>query len=154
MSDSLQQPVTAARRVATSDGAKHFVRHFLEMLAAMLVGMGVVWLPLAGILALAGSSYTAAEEDLPVLIAVVMAIGMTAPMAAWMRHRRHSWPRVAEMAGAMFVLTGVLVIAYVAGAIGGKDMVEAQHGAMIPVMLGVMLLRRETYSQPVRSSDI
>ena len=27
-------------------------------------------------------------------------------MALWMRHRRHSWARVAEMAGAMFVPAG------------------------------------------------
>jgi flagellar biosynthetic protein FliP len=152
MSASLQRPITAARRVAATGnaGVRHFARDFLEMLAAMLVGMAATWLLLVGVLALAGSSYTAAENDLPVLIAAAMGIGMTAPMAAWMRHRGHDWARVAEMAGAMLVLTGGLIVAYAAGAIGGKDMVEAQHAAMIPAMLGVMLVRRGAYSQPFR----
>ena len=125
---------------------RHFARHFAEMLLAMLLGMAVVGLPFAGILLLAGSSYAEMEREAPVLVLLVMGIAMTAPMAAWMRHRGHDRARVAEMAAAMLALTAMLVALALAGA-EGKALVEAQHGAMILVMLGVMLFRWREYSR-------
>ena len=48
---------------------------------------------------------TAAEgmREHAVLFVVLQALGMTAAMVAWMRHRRHSWRSSSEMAAAMVV---------------------------------------------------
>ena len=77
---------------------KHFIRHYLEMVAAMFVGMGVLGMP-AGML---GRSSEAGEL-------LVMGASMTIPMVAWMRYRGHSWAIAGEMSGAMLVPTAVAI---------------------------------------------
>lgn len=125
-----------------------FARHFVEMLAAMLLGMLVLGGAFAGLLALGGLPPTEAERDAPGLVAAAMTASMTAPMAWWMRHRGMPWPRVVEMSGAMVAVSGALVVVFAAGALSASAMLEAQHGGMIAAMLGAMLLRRGTYAVP------
>src|SRR5512134_3771099 len=90
-------------RPGSIGGTLHFLRHFGEMLLAMVAGMMVLGAVDRGILAAAGASASSFQDTAPELVSLVMAFNMTAGMTVWMRHRRHPWPRVAEMAGAMFV---------------------------------------------------
>jgi hypothetical protein len=94
--------VTTARRptwraTLTNRG---FVVHYLQMLAAMGIGMLVLG-PLSMLV------------DAGVEVhALLMATWMTAGMTAWMAYRRHSWPATAEMALAMYLSFAVLLPAY------------------------------------------
>jgi hypothetical protein len=115
--------------------ARQFLRNFAEMLLAMVLGMAVFGSLLRGISAA------------PAAASLAMAVSMTLPMAAWMRHRGHAWARVAEMAGAMFLPAIVLVLLLLAGVVTGQPLLDIQHAAMVPGMLAVMLLRRREYSR-------
>lgn len=125
---------------------RRFLRHFAEMLVAMLLGMAVLGGAFSGILSLAGTSYSDTQRDVPALVSLVMAVNMTAPMAAWTRHRGHAWARVAEMSGAMFLPALALIALLPAGVVDGRSLIDIQHGVMVPAMLAVMLLRRSYYS--------
>jgi flagellar biosynthetic protein FliP len=115
-----------------------FVKHYGEMVAAMLVGMAGL-----GLVSLAGVGL----PDRVGLRLVEMAAWMTVPMVAWMRFRGHAWRPCAEMAASM-VVPAVAVLALLGtGALtdeGALMMIE--HTAMFPAMLAVMLLRRDEYS--------
>jgi hypothetical protein len=118
---------------------RQFVRHYLEMLVAMVVGMvalGPLWT-----LALGSSG----PLDRPELNALVMATNMTVAMSAWMRFRSHSWRATAEMAAAMYVPFLVLFPPLWLGVIDSRTMVVAGHVLMLPAMAGVMLLRPHEY---------
>jgi len=86
-----------------------------------------------------------------VVASLGMALAMTLPMVAWMRHRAHSWPRCAEMAGAMFAPALALIALHSGGVIGAEAVLPAQHAVMVPSMLALMLARRGEYSGPVES---
>ena len=120
----------------------HFVRHYLEMVAAMVVGMVVVGGALRGLLALAG---LALPTQYPELAALEMAFTMSVGMVAWMRYRRHGWASTLEMAGAMFVPAIALFPLLWADVIPGDALVMAEHVAMLPLMLLIMLRRRSEY---------
>lgn len=122
-----------------------FARHFVEMLVAMLVGMGAASALLALGSAAAGSGYTALERDEPALVLIVLVAGMTGAMVAWMRFRGHAPGLVAEMAGAM-VVSGVAILAVMAAGVDGTAALHAHHPVMLAAMLGAMLLRRREYS--------
>src|SRR5450631_3458681 len=88
---------------------RRFVRHFLEMVAAMFAGMAVLGGLVSlfcvvtghqGLLDHAGAS------------APIMATNMTVGMAVWMRHRGHGWVPVGEMASAMYAPLAVLLIPF------------------------------------------
>jgi hypothetical protein len=124
-----------------------FIRHFLEMVAAMVVGMAVLGAAVSGILALLGHSNLTHYVGLR---AMLMATYMSVGMAFWMRHRGHRWPRIGEMAGAMYGPFLVLIVPFWVGMIPGAALLAGGHLLMLPFMLGVMLLRREEYSQDHR----
>jgi hypothetical protein len=116
----------------------HFVRHYLEMVAAMLVGMyalgaldDLVWPALT------------ARADVGVL---VMATNMSIGMGAWMRFRGHLWWSIAEMSAAMYVPFVVLLAPFWAGAIGEHTVMAWGHLLMLPAMGLVMLLRPAEYA--------
>ena len=122
-----------------SAGARHFLRHSVEMAVAMLLGMAVAH-PLVRPL----------TSEAPGLAVLVMALAMSTPMAAWMRHRRKSWARVAEMTAAMLVPGLLLAVLAAAGVIeSGRAALDVQHALMFPAMLAAMLLRREAYTGEV-----
>lgn len=125
----------------TSNGT--FIRHFLEMVVAMTVGM-VALAPLWE-LVFAGLGV---EElfDRPDLSTLVMATNMTIGMTLWMRYRGHGWAAIGEMAAAMYVPFVILFIPFWAGAISGDVLVIAGHVLMLLCMVGVMLRRRTEYS--------
>ena len=134
-----------------SGGRRRFVRHFVEMVGAMLAGM-VVLGGLSELLFMAsGSSFSKASGQVQVLL---MGLNMTVPMVGWMGYRGHDRARSAEMAASMIIPTLVAAGLAAAGVLQTGAALGVQHVVMIPAMLGVMLWRYEHYShahqQPVR----
>jgi|SRR5215211_62440 len=124
----------------------HFVRHYAEMVVAMMLGMLVLGLPAEGALLALGSSTAELERDAPALMLLGMAVVMTVPMVAWMRHRGHGWAPNAEMAASMFLPTFAVIALMGSGAIDFWTAMGIEHAAMLPSMLVAMLLRRDEYS--------
>jgi flagellar biosynthetic protein FliP len=116
----------------------HFVRHYLEMVVAMLIGMvtlgpleGLVWPALT------------ARPDVGVM---VMATNMSIAMAGWMRFRGHSWRGIAEMSASMYAPFVALLVPFWTGAVGEGALMTWGHLAMLPAMALVMLLRPDEYA--------
>jgi hypothetical protein len=116
----------------------HLVRHYLEMVVAMVAGM-VVLGPLEALV-------WPGLADRADVHAMVMATNMAVGMAAWMRFRRHSWPAIAEMSAAMYVPFAVLLVPYWAGAVSGSFLFTAGHVLMLPAMALAMWWRLDEYS--------
>src|ERR687896_404719 len=95
--------------------ALRFVGHYLEMVAVMLLGMGVLGGAALGLLALAGVTPGELADDAPAVVLSGMGASMVAPMVWWMRRRGHSAAANREMAGAMIVPTVVVLVLLVAG---------------------------------------
>ena len=127
---------------AGGPGRWRFLRHYLGMVAAMLVGMAVIGAAVRGFLALAGLQFPAQH---PELAALEMAFEMSAGMVAWMRHRGHGWASTLEMAGAMFAPAVALFPLLWLGVIAGETLLVMEHLAMLPLMYLVMLRRRAEY---------
>jgi hypothetical protein len=131
----------------SSTPTRRFVRHYLEMVAVMFLGMAVLGIPAVAALGAVGVSYSELEADAPSVLLFGMALTMTAPMVPWMRYRGHGWPASAEMVAAMMIpALGVIALL-------GSGLVDdvhalfmAEHVVMLPAMLVAMLLRRDEYS--------
>ena len=130
----------------TSHKIRHFVRHYAEMVGAMFLGMGVLFVPAVALLAAAGVSRAELEGDLPALLLFLMGITMTAPMVAWMRLRGMAARPTAEMAAAMVVLALLILVAGWLGIVAMETLPWLAHGLMMPAMLVPMLLRLELYT--------
>jgi hypothetical protein len=126
---------------------RHFARHYVEMVVAMVLGMAVLWLPSGAALNAAGLSMSELHDDAPALMLLWMASIMTAPMVAWMRHRGHRCAPCTEMAASMF-LPAFAVIGLLAAGLLDDVMVlmTIEHIVMLPSMLVAMLLRRDEYT--------
>ena len=116
----------------------HLVRHYLEMLVAMVVGM-VALGPLEALV-------WPGLDDRVDVHAIVMATNMAIGMGAWMRFRGHSWPAVLEMSAAMYVPFAVLLVPYWAGAVSGSFLFTAGHVLMLPAMALAMWWRLDEYA--------
>ena len=120
-----------------------FWRHFVQMLAAMMVGMlatGAIFLSVVG-----AKTWDEVITGYPTQALLAMAAGMTIPMVAWMTYRGMAWRDSAEMAAAMVlpVLPFLFLVWF--------DVTDsAQCGAYcvvtIAAMLAVMYYRRDRYS--------
>ncbi len=86
-------------RSGGSHARRHLVRHYLEMVVAMVAGMVGLGAVATGLEAIGGLELPASPE----FSALAMAVSMAAAMVVWMRYRGHAWPATLEMAGAMFV---------------------------------------------------
>jgi hypothetical protein len=139
--------ITSSTPRLSSHAGQHgsFLRHLLEMTAAMMVGMVVAVPVLAAIFAVIGVTADEAPARYPELICLVVAVGMVASMVAWMRHRGHGWRLCAEMAAAMVApLVSIFGLLW-AGVVPGESACGVYCLAMIPAMLAAMLLRRSEY---------
>ena len=132
----------AARMTTTqsprSRRTRHLVRHYLEMVVAMLAGMLVLG-PVHGYL-------WPGLDDRADVAALVMATDMAIGMAAWMRFRGHSWPAVTEMSAAMYVPFALLLVPHWLGAVSGDLLVTAGHVLMLPAMALAMWWRVDEYA--------
>jgi hypothetical protein len=121
---------------------KRFVRHYVEMVIAMFVGMAVLALPARAALATAGTSWSELGNEAMFL---GMALEMTVPMVAWMGYRGHGSRPCNEMAAAMLLPTFAAIALLQTGADSGLLM-AAEHVAMLLAMLAAMLLRPAEYT--------
>jgi len=117
--------------------AWHLVRHYLEMIVAMLIGM--VLLGLLQQLAWPSLNFHSAVGVL------VMATDMAIGMGAWMRVRGHSWRGIAEMSASMYAPFIALLVPYWTGAVSGAELLAWGHLLMFPAMALVMYLRPAEY---------
>ncbi len=127
-----------------------FIRHLLEMVVAMVVGMMVLGAVVRMALAQLGYSALLDQTELAVL---VMATNMTVGMTLLMRYRRYSWPSIAEMAGAMYLPFLILLIPFWAGLLSGAAVMAGGHVLMVPCMILVMLRRRHEFAQQPHGHD-
>ncbi|MFF1613734.1 hypothetical protein ACFVYA_38725 [Amycolatopsis sp. NPDC058278] len=119
---------TPARKLA------RFAGHYVEMVVAMLIGMVAL-----------GPLWPAAWLERADIGAIVMATNMTVAMVLAMALRRHAWPRIAEMAAAMYLPFAALLVPHWLGAISGTTLMVAGHVIMFPLMLAAMVWRRAEY---------
>jgi hypothetical protein len=128
-----------------TDRAEHrrFVRHYLEMLGAMVAGMVVFGGLVTFVCAVTGHQdlFDHAGARAP-----IMATNMTVGMTLWMRYRGHDWGATAEMAAPMFVPLAVLLVPFWVGVLPGGGLLGGMHILMLPAMWFVMARRREEYS--------
>lgn len=115
-----------------------FVGHYVAMVVAMFVGMGLLALPWMLI--------WPGLRDHPVLDTLVMAANMTIGMAVWMAFRGHGRRMVIEMSLAMVAPFVVLLAPLTTGAITADTLMTAGHVLMFATMLAAMLLRRQDYT--------
>jgi hypothetical protein len=122
---------------------KRFLRHFLEMVVAMAVGMVVlhpVWmlvLDAVGANALMHNPYSGA---------LIMATNMTVAMSAWMKVRGHRWQPIVEMGAAMYLPFLVLFVPLALELIDKGALMLWGHLLMLPAMAAAMLLRPAEYA--------
>ena len=138
---------TTTHTPTTNRSVRQFVRHYIEMVIAMFAGMIVLGIPAEAGLRLLGTSTDELETTAPEVVLLGMALVMTVPMVAWMRHRGHTWRPCHEMAASMIVPTLAIIGLMWADLVtdfGTLMMVE--HVVMLPAMLAVMLLRIDEYA--------
>lgn len=129
--------------------ARHFLRHFFEMIAVMMLGMCMLGAAFRAFHELAfGSGFADAWRDHVGLAAFAMAFNMTVPMVLWMRFRGHSWQRGGEMTVAMNLPLLPLLMLYGVGAIPAGSVLGLQMLLMLPAMVGAMLYRKQEYTAP------
>jgi hypothetical protein len=122
-----------------SPAAKQFLRHYVEMVVAMFVGMGVLAFPVGWVMDSVGA-------DSDALMFLQMATTMTVPMVAWMMYRGHGWRASAEMSAAMFVPTFAAIGMLTTEVLTDLGVLMlGEHVAMLLAMAGVMLLRPAEY---------
>ncbi len=147
-----QRPDTGARHAILTT-VRHkvrispFWRHFLEMFAAMWIGM-MVGKPV--FLAITGLSSTAQAGRLyPWQSVLGMALSMTVPMVAWMLFRGHGRRNSAEMGAAMLVPAVPFIILCELHVLEGSTAVGVYMLVSTLAMLGLMACRRAVYSMPM-----
>lgn len=115
-----------------------FIRHYIEMVVAMLLGMAILG---------SASSLLIDLPDRTAVTLVEMAVWMTVPMIAWMRFRGHGWRATNEMAAAMLLPAAGTLALLGTGVVTDPDLLlMLEHTVMLPAMLVAMLLRRQEYT--------
>jgi hypothetical protein len=123
--------------------ARSFVRHYVEMLVAMVVGM-VVLTPLWDLgLGALGASWLLDRTEPATMI---MATSMSVTMVGWMRYRGHGRRANLEMAAAMYLSFAVLFPPLWLGLLSADAVMLAGHVLMLPAMAAAMLWRRDEYT--------
>jgi hypothetical protein len=134
-----------------TSSTRHFVRHYVEMLLAMFLGMLVLGGPAMMALGAPGVSSAELKAEAPALMLLGMGVTMTVPMVAWMRYRRHGWAPSNEMAASMLIPTVAVIALLWAGFVADiGTLLTIEHVVMLPAMLAAMLLRRDEYTGHMR----
>lgn len=122
---------------------RRFVRHYVEIVIAAVVGMAVLGPAESMLLDAIGWAGLVASIE---VAALVMATNMAVATAAWMRLRRHGWPAVAEMAVAMYAPFVVLFPPLWLGVLSVTGLMVLGHVLMLFTIAAAMLRRRDEYS--------
>jgi hypothetical protein len=120
-----------------------FWRHFLEMLAAMVVGMiatGAIFVSTVGL-----KTWDEVTRQYPTQALLAMAAGMTLPMIAWMLFRGMGWRNSFEMATAM-VLPVIPFLCFVWFGLTDSAQCGGYCAFTVMAMLALMRYRRREYS--------
>jgi len=131
---------------ATTEAERHlspFWRHFLQMLAAMMLGMiaaGAVFITVVGL-----KSWEEVTTQYPTQSLLAMAVGMTVPMAAWMLYRGMGWRNSLEMAAVM-VAPVIPLLCLVWFDVTKSAQCGAYCVLTVVAMLALMRYRRSEYS--------
>jgi hypothetical protein len=122
-----------------------FVRHLMEMIAAMIVGMMMLGVAVATLGEPPGYSNLLVEYGL-------MGASMSVAMVAWMRFRGHAWSDGLEMTAAMLVPMVAVVTPFGWGAAGEASgqsdhaLMMLSHVTMVGGMVALMIYRRDRYT--------
>lgn len=120
-----------------------FARHLLEMVVAMMVGMGAFGLAIGVLGEPPGYANPLVEYGL-------MGASMAAPMVAWMLYRGHTWRDGGEMTAAMVAPMLALALPVELGAevpvLSEGSLMVLSHAAMIGGMVALMLYRFDRYA--------
>ena len=139
----------SGRGASSSRSARHFVRHYAEMVVAMFLGMAVLGVPASWALSAFGSSFSELNRDAPALMLLGMAVTMTVPMVGWMRYRGHGRRANAEMSASMLLPTFAAIGLLGSGVVEDLGaLLVIEHIAMLLGMLAAMLLRPDEYAHP------
>ena len=126
-----------------------FVRHLLEMVVAMMTGMGLFGLALAFMGEPPGYANLLFRYG-------AMGVFMAAPMVAWMRYRGHSWSDGGEMTAAMLVpmlaLAAPVELGMEVPGLSEGSLMMLSHVAMICGMIALMLYRFDRYAHGTREA--
>lgn len=136
--------ITRRRRMRISS----FWRHFLEMFAAMWIGMvagKAIFLAVTGL-----SSTVEASRLYPAQSVFAMGVSMSLPMVAWMLFRGHGWRNSTEMAAAMLVPAIPFIILCSLHVLTGGTAARVYMMLSTLAMIGLMVYRRDVYSTPMR----
>ena len=118
------------------------MRHYLEMVVAMFVGMAVLGLPLYAV----GTGWHELAIESPAIGFLGMATSMTVPMVGWMIYRGHGRRANMEMSASMFVPTfAVITLTWADVVTDTGALMTIEHVAMFVAMAAVMLLRPAEY---------
>jgi hypothetical protein len=115
------------------------VRHYVEMVLAMTVGMVVLGAVRDAI------GWTVPFAEHPWTSFLLMATDMAIGMVVWMRLRRHGWPGTLEMSAAMYVPAVLLPLVWT-GLLGSMTFMVVAHVLMFLAMGAVLLRRRHEYA--------
>ncbi len=123
--------------------AGRFLLHFVEMFAAMMIGM----MPYHAIFGKSPTGNT-------ILWFAGMELSMVPGMVVLMLYQRHGWRHSAEMAGAMLIGPAIILScaqlgwhSYIPG-LSLNTLLGLSDLAMLVGMLGAMLYRRDMYTRP------
>ena len=123
--------VPAATAPSRTRAVLRFIGHYLEMVAAMVVGM----MALAPLWRLAWPGI-AGRPDLETLS---MVLDMTLAMGLWMRLRGSSWRHITRMSVAMDLGFVPVLPLYWLGVLSAEAMEGLGHGLMLVLMFLAML---------------
>jgi hypothetical protein len=123
----------------------HWLRHLIEMVAVMLIGMQILFGEFAAVANALGYSDTMVQ--LPEISIVVMALTMAVPMGLWMDYRGHPRRGIGEMSAAMVLPAVVVLAAGALGVVARLDLTSTYHLWMYVTMVGLMVYRWPEYSR-------
>lgn len=137
--------MTPSATTAPSRGAglgSHFWLHFGQMFAVMVVGMIA---SAAIFLTIVQMTWDEATRERPTASLLVIAAGMSIPMAVWMLYRGMGRKNSAEMAAAM-ALPGIPFLCLVWFGVTDSALCGPYCISAIVTMLALMLYRRSEYA--------
>ena len=136
MDTAIKAPsVSVARQVWT------FGRHYLEMCIAMCIGVAVTSFLLRSAADFSGVDL---RQQWPGLSLLAISVGISLPMAAWMRLRGMEWRPILEMSVAGIV--AVMVVAWFGLISASGVKVGTVCGVACVAMFGAMLFRLDMYT--------